>query len=100
MAMISATSNEGVRTITSNDGDPDFSSAVLTIEATNPDYNQPVLRIKQAGTCGGAVSIRIDDQNPDIEFVEIPADGGILYVANGALMYRGSNDTVTMIAPA
>jgi hypothetical protein len=40
------------------------------VSATNPDYNQPVLRIKQAGTRGGAASIRIDDPNPDIEFVE------------------------------
>jgi hypothetical protein len=29
-----------------------------------------VLRIKQKGTSGGAASIRIDDPNPDIEFVE------------------------------
>lgn len=29
-----------------------------------------------------------------------PADGGILYIENGALTYRGSNGTVTMTAPA
>jgi hypothetical protein len=40
------------------------------VTATNPDYNQPALLIKQAGKCGGAASIRIDDPNPDIEFVE------------------------------
>lgn len=45
-------------------------SAVLEVSATNPDYNQPTLRIKQASTQGGAASIRIDDSNPDIEFVE------------------------------
>ncbi|MDF0651667.1 MAG: hypothetical protein P0121_09400 [Nitrospira sp.] len=70
MTTISTTSNEGTLTITSNDGHLDSPSAVLTIKATNPDYNQPVLRIKQAGTSGGAASIRIDDPNPDIEFVE------------------------------
>jgi len=142
------------------------------VAATNPEYNQPALRIKQAGKGGGAVSIRIDDPNPDIEFVETdqvapagkyeiavqsdklqingrnanndafetivvfqrlaaggniglrttsqfgrgqgvigianatiapsvnPAGGGILYVEDGALKYRGSNGTVTVIAPA
>jgi hypothetical protein len=29
-----------------------------------------------------------------------PAEGGILYVEGGALKYRGSNGTVTVIAPA
>ena len=56
--------------ITSHDGKLNSASAVLEVSATNEDYNQPVLRIKQAGTHGGAASIRIDDPNPDIEFVE------------------------------
>ena len=177
MTTISTTSNEGTLIITSNDGHLDSASAVLVIEATNPEYNQPALRIKQASTAGGAASIRIDDPNPDIEFVETdkvapagkyeiavqsdklqingrnaanddfdtivvfqrPAAGGnigigfkeasdfkefgggrgviaianasasptqnlaaagILYVEDGALKYRGSNGTVTVIAPA
>src|SRR5262245_561197 len=168
--------------ITSNDGALPSASAVLEVTATNPEYNQPALRIKQAGRRGGAASIRIDDPNPDIEFVETglpgtdpnagkfeiavqadqlqingrkadtgpnkgfetivvftrPAAGGnigfgfpeahykqfgggkgvivianasvapersiagagILYVQDGALMYRGSNGAVTVIAPA
>lgn len=49
MTTISTTSNEGTLTITSNDGRLDSASAVLTIKATNPEYNQPALRIKQAG---------------------------------------------------
>ena len=61
MATISTTSNEGVL---------ESASAVLEVSATNPEYNQPALRIKQAGGRGGAVSIRIDDPNPDIEFVK------------------------------
>ncbi len=61
--------------ITSNDGKLDSASAVLEVSATNPEYNQPVLRIKQAGTRGGAASIRIDDPNPDIEFVETGLTG-------------------------
>jgi hypothetical protein len=160
------------KSITSNEGTLDSASAVLEISATNPAYNQPALHIKQAGTSGGAASIRIDDPNPDIEFVETdqiapagkyeiavqsdklqingrnasntsfetiavfqrlgaggnigirtssqfgkgqgviaianatvapsvnPAGGGILYVQDGALKYRGSNGTVTAIAPA
>jgi hypothetical protein len=160
------------KTITTNEGALSSASAVLEVSATNPAYNQPVLRIKQAGTSGGAASIRIDDPNPDIELIETgqvapagkyeiavqsdklqingrnaadtafetsvvfvregaggnvgfrttsqfgngrgvlaihnasvvpstnPAEGGILYVEGGALKYRGSNGTVTVIAPA
>jgi hypothetical protein len=61
--------------ITSNDGALQSASAVLEVTATNPEYNQPALRIKQAGRRGGAASIRIDDPNPDIEFVETGLPG-------------------------
>jgi len=60
--------------ITSNEGKLSSASAVLEVSATNPEYNQPVLRIKQAGEHGGAASIRIDDPNPNIEFVETDQD--------------------------
>jgi hypothetical protein len=178
MTTISTKSNEGALVITTNDGHLDSASAVLLLKATNPEYNQPVLHIKQAGERGGAASIRIDDPNPDIEFVETelnnpnpndhgagkyeiavqsdklqingrkadgegfetfvvfqrpgaggnigfgtkdqfgagrgviaianacvapsvnPADGGILYVEDGALKYRGSKGKVTTLAPA
>jgi hypothetical protein len=158
--------------ITSNEGTLDSASAVLEVTATNPEYNQPALRIRQASKRGGAASIRIDDPNPDIELIETdqvapagkyeiavqsdklqingrnsddtgfetlvvfqreaaggnvgirtksqfgggqgvigianatvapsvnPAGGGVLYVEDGALKYRGSNGTVTVIAPA
>lgn len=158
--------------IATNEGALDSSSAVLEVSATNPQYNQPTLRIRQASKHGGAASIRIDDPNPDIELVETdqippagkyeiavqsdklqingrnandtafetvivftrpaaggnigfrttsqfgggqgviaianatlapsvnPAGSGILYVEDGALKYRGSNGTVTEIAPA
>jgi hypothetical protein len=158
--------------ITSNEGAVESASAVLEVSATNPEYNQPALHIKQASTRGGAASIRIDDPNPDIELIETdqvapagkyeiavqsdklqingrnasdtgfetivvfqrlaaggnigirttsqfgggqgviaianatvvpsvnPAGGGILYVEDGALKYRGSKGTVTTIAPA
>src|SRR5262252_6429073 len=158
--------------IISNEGALPSASAVLEVTATNPEYNQPALRIKQASKRGGAASIRIDDPNPDIELIETdqlapagkyeiavqsdklqingrnagdtafetlvvfqrkaaggnigigttnqfgggqgilaianatiapsvnPAGGGILYVEDGALKYRGTNGTVTVIAPA
>lgn len=158
--------------ITSNEGALESPSAVLEVTATNPEYNQPALLIKQVSKRGGAASIRIDDPNPDIEFVETdqsppagkyeiavqsdklqingrnindngfetivvfqrlaaggnigirttsqfgggrgvlaianasvapsinPAGGGVMYVEDGALKYRGSNGTVTVIAPA
>lgn len=76
MPTISTKSNEGALVITSNEGHLDSASAVLEVSATNPEYNQPVLRIKQAGQRGGAASIRIDDPNPDIEFVETGLTGG------------------------
>jgi hypothetical protein len=169
------------QSITSNEGHLPSASSVLEISATNPEYNQPALHIKQASEKGGAASIRIDDPNPDIEFVELgqntdedgnpingpkgkyeiavqsdkfqingrnacndkfetivviqrlaeggnigirtsdqfgrgkgviaianatvapsvsPAGGGIMYVEDGALKYKGSNGTVTTIAPA
>jgi hypothetical protein len=55
---------------TSDDGELGSASAVVEVIATNPEYNQPTLHVKQAGKGGGAASIRIDDPNPDIEFVE------------------------------
>ncbi|MGH8652046.1 MAG: hypothetical protein ACREYE_07610 [Gammaproteobacteria bacterium] len=61
--------------ITSNEGKLSSASAVLEVIATNKEYNQSALRIKQAGKRGGAASIRIDDQNPDIEFVETGLTG-------------------------
>src|SRR5262245_50736000 len=61
--------------ITSNEGRLDSASAVLEVSATNPEYNQPALRIRQASQHGGAASIRIDDPNPDIEFVETGLTG-------------------------
>jgi hypothetical protein len=158
--------------VTSNEGALDSASAVLLVSATNAAFNQPALRIDQAGQGGGAASIKINDPNPDIEFVESdqvapagkyeiavqsdklqingrnatdsafetivvfqrraaggnigirtssqfgggqgviaianaavaptvnPAGGGVLYVEDGALKYRGSSGTVTTIAPA
>ena len=58
-----------------NEGALESASAVLEVAATDPEYNQPALRIKQASTLGGAASIRIDDPNPDIEFVETGLTG-------------------------
>src|SRR6266850_781029 len=81
--------------IISNDGALDSASAVLEVIATNPEYNQPALRIKQAGRIGGAASIRIDDPNPDIEFVETdkvaPAGKYEIAVQSDKLQINGRN---------
>ena len=54
--------------ITSNDGELSSASAVLEVSATNPDYNQPALRVKQAGTTQNVDPDRLP--NPDIELVQ------------------------------
>ena len=81
--------------ITSNDGKLTSASAVLEVSATNREYNQPALRIKQAGEHGGAASIRIDDPNPDIEFVETdqvaPAGKYEVAVQSDKLQINGRN---------
>src|SRR3954452_21166865 len=82
-------------TITSNEGALTSASAVLEVTATNAAYNQPALRIVQAGTSGGAASIRIDDPNPDIEFVETdqvaPAGKYEIAVQSDRLQVNGRN---------
>jgi hypothetical protein len=87
------------KSITSNEGKLDSASAVLEISATNPDYNQPALHIKQSGTSGGAASIRIDDPNPDIEFVETdqiaPAGKYEIAVQSDKLQINGRNASNT-----
>src|SRR6476660_2983701 len=85
--------------IKSNDGALDSASAVLEVTATNPEYNQPALRIKQASKRGGAASIRIDDPNPDIELVEsdqvAPAGKYEIAVQSDKLQINGRNSTDT-----
>ena len=81
--------------ITSNEGALDSASAVLEVSATNASYNQPALRISQAGKRGGAASIRIDDPNPDIEFVETdqvaPAGKYEIAIQSDKLQFNGRN---------
>lgn len=81
--------------ITSNEGAVDSASAVLWVTATNPEYNQPALRIDQASKRGGAASIKINDPNPDIEFVETdqvaPAGKYEIAVQSDKLQINGRN---------
>ena len=58
------------------------------------DSGQP--RIKKFGGGQGVIAIANASVAPSVN----PAGGGILYVEDGALKYRGSNGTVTVIAPA
>jgi hypothetical protein len=82
-------------TVTSNEGALASASAVLEVSATNPEYNQPALRIRQAGGSGGAASIRIDDNNPDIELIETgkvsPAGKYEIAVQSDKLQINGRN---------
>ena len=81
--------------ITSNEGTLESASAVLEVTATNPECNQPALRIKQASKRGGAASIRIDDPNPDIELIETdqvaPAGKYEIAVQSDKLQINGRN---------
>lgn len=86
--------------ITSNEGALNSPSAVLEVSATNPEYNQPALRVRQESILGAAASIRIDDPNPDIEFVETklnqgdPAAGKYeIAVQSDKLQINGRNST-------
>lgn len=82
-------------TITSNEGELNSESAVLEVSTTNPAYNQPALRIRQVSNRGGAASIRIDDPNPDIEFIETdqvaPAGKYEIAVQSDKLQINGRN---------
>src|SRR5262245_12556683 len=81
--------------ITSNDGKLESAPAVMEVAASNPENNQPALHIKQASIHGGAASIRIDDPNPDIEFVETgqvsPAGKYEIAVQSDILQINGRN---------
>src|SRR5262249_7318574 len=85
--------------IISNEGALPSASAVLEVTATNPEYNQPALRIKQASKRGGAASIRIDDPNPDIELIETdqvaPAGKYEIAVQSDKLQINGRNASDT-----
>lgn len=50
----------------------------------------------QFGAGQGVIAIANASVAPSVD----PAGGGILYVDDGALVYRGSKGTVTTIAPA
>lgn len=86
--------------IISNEGAVESTSAVLEVTATNPEYNQPALHVKQASKRGGAASIRIDDPNPDIELIETdqvaPAGKYKIAVQSDKLQINGRNASVIL----
>jgi hypothetical protein len=89
--------------VVSHEGALASASAVLLIVASNEDYNQPALRIDQAGKGGGAASIKINDPNPDIEFVETdqtaPAGRYEIAVQSDKLQLNGRNESNTAFEP-
>ena len=69
------------------------------------------LMVFQRRAAGGNIGVRTTSQfgegqgviaiaNATVAPARNPASGGILYVEHGALKYRGSSGTVTVIAPA
>ena len=84
----------------------------LQINGRNADDTAfETLVVFQRRAAGGNVGIRTASQfgagqggiaiaNATVVPSGNPAGGGILYVEDGALKYRGANGTVTMIAPA
>jgi hypothetical protein len=65
-----------IASIETDQGELDSITPLLELRATNEQYNQPLLRIVvEKSRKGGAASIRIDDPNPDIELIELPAEG-------------------------
>ena len=61
-----------------------------------PGGNIGIRTASQFGGGQGVIVISNVSVAPSVN----PAGGGILYVEDGALKYRGSNGTVTVIAPA
>jgi hypothetical protein len=84
----------------------------LQINGRNADDTAfETLVVFQRKAAGGNIGIRTKSQfgggqgvmaiaNATVAPSVNPAGGGILYVEDGALKYRGSNGTVTVIAPA
>lgn len=60
---------------------------------------QPNVAIGSTVSFGGGQGV-IYIHNRTIAPTTNPAQGGILYIENGALMYKGSSGTVTIVAPA
>jgi hypothetical protein len=73
--------------------------AILELTQTDPEYNQPALHIKQAGERGGAASIRIDDPNPAIEFVETGLGALIPTPASSRFPFRRTNSSSMAAKP-
>jgi hypothetical protein len=85
-----------------------------TVATALPDENGSVLTISSSGTAHVATAIRVTSvlhvrtaegifvaEASDVEAAGIPVvGGGILYVSDGKLKYRGTNGTVTTVADA
>lgn len=69
---------------------------VVVFERLAEGGNMGIRTRDQFGAGRGVIAIANASVRPSVN----PAGGGILYVENGALKYRGSNGTVTEIAPA
>ena len=75
--------------------DDDF-DPIVVFQRLAAGGNMGIRTTSQFGAGRGVIAIANATVAPSVN----PAGGGILYVENGALKYRGSNGTVTEIAPA
>jgi hypothetical protein len=69
---------------------------ILVVERLAAGGNIGLRTRSQFGAGRGVIAIANSAVAPSVN----PRDGGILYVEDGALKYRGSEGTVTAIAPA
>lgn len=85
-----------------------------TITTTLPDEAGSVLTISSSGTAHVSTAVKVTSvlhvrtaegifmsEASDVEAAGVPVvGGGILYVSDGKLKYRGTNGTVTTVADA
>jgi hypothetical protein len=78
-----------------NAGDTGFETVVV-FQRLAAGGNIGIRTTSQFGAGQGVIAIANASVAPSVN----PAGAGILYVEDGALKYRGTNGTVTVIAPA
>lgn len=76
---------------------------LLYLKTTNAAWDRPIIRVESNATGGGAVDIRIDSPNPDIELIETdqtaPAGVFELAVNSDTFQINGRNAANTSFEP-
>lgn len=82
--------------INGRNANDDGFETVVVFQRLAAGGNMGIRTTSQFGAGRGVIAIANASVAPSAN----PAGGGILYVEDGALKYRGSNGTVTVIAPS